>query len=113
MKPKNTAYNLSLPFAVLGFAVLFALIFCYIVCGAAIFSLGLMTLPCALLHMLGVLFVATDLSVMSLALIGGGCLLFGAGMLLGTASVCPSGVRLLHRYMRWRRRRKAAADEKN
>lgn len=105
MKARKTAVSLSLPLAAVGFAVLFVLIFCYILCAAAIFSLGLLTVPAALLHILGVLFIASDLSVASLLLTGGGFLLLGAAMLLGTASLCPRCVGLFHRYARWTRRR--------
>lgn len=101
MNTKKTAVYISLPLAVIGFTGLFVLVFCYIVCGLALFSLGLISAAAAALHKLGVLFVATDFSVMALLLTGLGGLFLGAAMLLGTASVCPGSVRLFHRYARW------------
>lgn len=101
MNTKKTAVYISLPLAVIGFSGLFVLIFCYIVCALALFSLGFVTTVATVLHVLGVLFVASELPIVLLFLFGVGFLLIGAAALLGMASVCPGGVRLFHRYTRW------------
>jgi len=91
----------------IGFFLLFVLNFLYIFCSLGLFSFGLIISPVALLGILDILVIITDVGLPVLLVGGIGVLLLGGGMCLGIPFICKSSLNRLH-YFRvgseWRRR---------
>lgn len=103
MKKGKALRVISLPFAVLFFALLFLLNFAYILASLLLVSGGLLTIPAGIIAAVGLITVASDLSPFALVFAGGFCLLIGGGMGLSLSYVCTGSVITLHKYLRWYR----------
>ena len=105
---KKSGYYFRLISGIFGFVLLFLLIFLYIFTALALFSAGVIIFPSALLGIMGVLDIITDMGLPAMAALGLGMLLLGCGMCLGAAFVCTSPVKRLQSFiksMEWRKRR--------
>ncbi len=105
---KRIGYIFRLFFGGTAFFLLFIFDFIFIFLALAIFSLGLIVFPSAVLGMLDVLVITTDIGLLSLALGGIGGLLLGGGMCFASIFLCIGSVNRL-RYFRkgteWKHRR--------
>lgn len=95
---KKLGYYLYFIGGSLGLLLLFLLNFCYLFIAAGLTALGIIAFPSVLLGIIGFLTVITDLGTLPLLLISGGALLLGGGLCLGTVTVCPASLSLLHRF---------------
>ncbi len=81
-----------------GLLLLFLFNFCYLFAALGLLTFGLTAFPVSLLGAAGVIRVTTDLPFPALTLLGGGILLLGFGLCLGTAAVCPASMECLRRF---------------
>ena len=91
-----------------GFFMLFIADFLLIFFALAVFSLGLIVFPSALLGIFGIVIIITDVGLPALALLGLGAILFGAGLCLTAGIACYNSFMLLCSFRKgteWRERR--------
>lgn len=91
-----------------GFFMLFIADFLFIFFALAVFSLGLIVFPAALLGMFGAVIIITDIGLPVLAISGAGTVLLGAGLCLAAGIACYNSFNLLCSFRKgtqWRERR--------
>lgn len=109
---KRLGYYLYLFGGITGLCLLFLLNFLYIFVATGLTVLGIITFPSVLLGIMGIITIITDLGALPLFLISVGFLFLGAGMCMGTATLCPASLNLLHRFtVTLGYKRKRAEDE--
>lgn len=105
---KKAVYFFRIVSGIIGFTILFLLIFLYIFTALGLFSAGIIVFPSSLLGMIGMLDIITDIGLPVLCVLGLGMLLLGGGMCLGAAVVCPAPINRLHSFIKaaeWQKRR--------
>lgn len=105
---QKLSYAFRLVFGTAGFFLLFVFDFLWIFIALALFSLGLIVFPSALLGMLDVVVVTTDLGLPVLAVGGLGAILLGGGLCLGAVLLCQASLNRLRAFRKgteWKKRR--------
>jgi len=108
---KKLCRILRLFFGRTGFFILFLLNFLYIFIALGLFSFGLIVFPSALLGILGVLVIITDIGLPVLLIGGLGLLVLGAGLCGSIPFVCSASVNRLHYFRVGSEWRKKAEEE--
>ena len=108
---KKASRFLRLFFGRIGFFILFLLNFLYIFLSLGLFSFGLIAFPSAILGILGVLVIVTDIGLPVLLIGGLGILFLGAGLCGCIPFVCSSSLNRLHYFRVGSEWRKKAEEE--
>lgn len=105
---RKSGFCLRLIVGTAGFFMLFIADFLFIFFSLAVFSLGLIVFPSALLGIFDMLIIITDVGLPVLALSGLGAILLGAGLCLAAGIACYKSFSLLCSFRKgteWRERR--------